>query len=139
MKSAHDSILLFPARYIRDLPVETRFVLQLDGTKQKVIVSSSEVADPGEAGVLFDGIELSVLVEGAESGRVWPADVAEWVRRKRVDPRYRVTRDEALGEVASRRARPLDLGRVLGQLGLTLESVEVGPTAPVPVAVDAAA
>lgn len=139
MKNASDPILLFPARYVRGLPLETRFVLQLVGTKQEIVISSSEVADPAEAGVLFDGIELGVLVEGAESGRVWPADIAEWLRRKRVDPRFRVTRDEALGDVTAVRGRPMDLGRVFSHLGLTLESVEVVPARPVVIAVDAAA
>lgn len=139
MQNSHEAILRFPARHVRGLPVETRFTLQLDGTKQKIVISSSEVADPTAAGVVFDGIEFAVLVEGVESDRIWPADVAEWTRRKRVDPCYRVTREEALGDVSPTRGRALDLGRVLTRLGLTLESVETMTTRPSLVAVEQAA
>lgn len=139
MQNTTDAILTFPARYVRGLPVEARFTLQLDGTKYKVVISSSEVADPAAAGVLFDGIEFGVLVEGVESDRIWPADVAEWTRRKRIDPCYRVTREEALGDVSPMRGRPLDLGRVLTRLGLTLESVETMTARPSLVAVEQAA
>jgi hypothetical protein len=139
MDDSHKALLSFPARYLRDLPVETRFVFQPEGMKDEIRVSSSEVVDPAEAGVAFDGLEFALIVEGVEAGRVWPGDIAEWVRAKRGDPTLRLTRSTALGDVRTERGRALSLGRVLSRLGLVLVGVEVGARHPPRVAVEQAA
>jgi hypothetical protein len=94
--------------------------------KEVITFRTNEVAMPDIAdGVLFDGPELALLVEGVEAGRVWPVDFAEWVRRKRVEATYRVTREVALGDALCPRARAWTLGQVLAHLGLSLASAEV--------------
>lgn len=121
-----DDLLRFPAGLVPGLPASARFRLQHHGIKEMVTFRSHEVAIPDLAdGVTFDGLEVALLVRGVECGRVWPPDLAEWIRRKRVDPSFRLTRAEALGDVVSARAATLTFGQVLGHLGLTLIGVEV--------------
>lgn len=79
---------------------------------------------------VFTGGELEAIALAASQDRAWPATLFGWVDRKRSQPTWRLSKNDALGEyypdVAARRMHAnWTIGRVFARLGVSLLGVEM--------------
>lgn len=79
-----------------------------------------------EAGVAcFDADEWAALVTAAEADRVWASDLAAFCRRKREEPAWRLTLEEALAGAQPDPDERWSVRRVLERLGMELHEVQL--------------
>jgi hypothetical protein len=120
---APDELLLFPARYLAELPVPLRITLQLDGFAVQIHWSSELVCGPHN-GVIFDSHEVRSIAVAVQAERLWPSDLKGYCLRKLQDPSFRVTDQLALEGAQPAPGPAWSLARILDQLELELVRAE---------------
>jgi hypothetical protein len=128
-------LLTFPARYLTELPVKVRILVQCAGLHREIELCSGPVeahkaaeANPRAAvrrTLTFEGGELRALALGAEAERLFPADVKGYCLLKLHDPFFVVTETLTLGGVEPVPDPGWSLARVLAALDLELRSAEI--------------
>jgi hypothetical protein len=105
-------LLSYPARHLPELPVATRFAIQVPGIPMEIEVMTARLSQLDErvlrhAGgtptrlgrpapsILFDGDELLAIARAAEAERLYAADFKGFCLLKLQDPGFRVTDEVA--------------------------------------------
>lgn len=129
---SYRDVLEFPAYLLAQKPMlPTTLRCQLFG-KDFVITTSRQAWERArfDGLVAFTGAELEAMALAAATDRAWPGTLFGWLERKRSDPAWYLTKNEALGEynptrwMASKHA-PWTIGRVFARLGVSLLGVEM--------------
>lgn len=131
-ETAGQELADFPAGLLRELPVESVFVLDVPGIPCDVHIINRELPEPREApdAVVFDALELEALRVGAGCDRLWPVDMLEICMAKWGDPGHRLDLDRALSGATG---APPDLARgpslpeLLDRLGARLVATRLQP------------
>lgn len=114
-------VLTFPAGLLALLDVPTTLVLDVRGVDGPITVGTHA----GCTSATFGPGEWRTLISAAHSERAWPAQMLAWCERKRRDPRWRLTEDEATGSVVELEAQQWTVSRTLKRLGAKLRAVVV--------------
>jgi hypothetical protein len=146
-ETARRELLAFPAEYLSDLPIPVTVGLvgARLGTGTVVLMcrrvcrrlSETEPDAPLAlaAEIVFDAEELRAIAVGVQSERLRPADFAAFCLRKRVEPGFRVTEEDALDGACAERMppgrNPWSLDRVLRWLELDLAALKYSGPEPV--------
>lgn len=120
--------LRFPAGWLLDLPLPVTLGMHVPGVPGVVRASRSAdaLAAASEAGeVALDVEEWRALVAGTEADRVWPRDLVLICERKRAEPAWRLTGEEALDGAQPDPDEQWSLERALARLGVELVSLEL--------------
>jgi hypothetical protein len=114
-------VLVLPAAWLPDLPIPTTLVLDVPGVDGPVTVGTHVRCAPAA----FVVSEWRALTAAAENDRAWPIDLRKWSERKRCEPNWRLTADEALGIAVGIERPSWTVTRVLRQLGARLRAVVI--------------
>jgi hypothetical protein len=120
-------VLECPAELIASMPLATTLHC-VDAAGRRFVVTTSReayVAAAASGTPTFVGGELTAMACAVALGRVlYPAELSAWVARKMVEPAWRLTHADAVGEVYER--PPLvKLGPMMSVLGAAITRVEV--------------
>lgn len=118
-----------PAHMLASLPLPPTLRLEVPGHDGIVSVATSPevVQSERESGtVVFDAAEWSALVTGAESDRVFPAELRDFCARKAKQPRWSLDLDVALSGARASAPVGWTVGAVLDRLGVRLVAAEAG-------------
>lgn len=120
-------VLECPAELIASMPLATTLHCVDAAGRHFVVTTSREVyaAAAASGTATFVGGELIAMARAVALGRVlYPAELSAWVTRKMVEPAWRLTHADAVGEVYER--PPLvKLGPMMSVLGAAITRVEV--------------
>jgi len=115
-----------PAELIASMPAATTLhCTDAEGRRFVVTTSRDKFLAAAESGTpCFVGKELVAMARAVALERAFAAQLTEWLARKTLEPEWRLTHAEAVGEVFER--PPLvKLGPMMRVLGVAITAIEV--------------
>ena len=115
-----------PAELIASMPAATTLhCTDAEGRRFVVTTSRDKFLAAAEGGTpCFVGKELVAMARAVALERAFAAQLTEWLTRKTLEPEWRLTHADAVGEVFERPA-PVKLGPMMCVLGAAITAIEV--------------